>query len=541
MSTPRDPTATILRGLFDSTPDAVALLDGNGRIVLVNDRVEEVFGYAREELPGRAIEMLLPDLRRREHRAHRQRHPMRTGLELAGRRKDGTRVPVQVGFSPLPSENGLVVICVIRDVSRRKAAEAALRILLDVGQALGGALDCKAAAATVARVAVPEMADWCMIDLGGEDGAFRRVAVAHADPGRDALAGQLRGFAPDPSRPHEARTALRTGRPRLVPELSDAWLVAHARDAQHLAALRALGARALMCLPLNAGDRTLGALTLVAAESGRRYGAADLALAEALARRAAVAVANARLFREAREATRRRDAFLARAGHELRTPLTVIKGHLALAAKRLSARRADTDLRDLLSVARRHADRTVQLLSDLIDVSRLAAGREPLDVKPLKLGGVVAEAVAQAAPLAAEKNVRLVTVVPPRLALAADRLKLEQVVVNLLTNAIKHTPPGRTVRIEGVPAGSDLELRVRDNGAGIAHEDLERIFLPFHQVDRTAEAAKAARHGAGLGLAIVKGLVELHGGRVWAESDGPGRGSVFVVRLPASTARVSAA
>ncbi|HEX7124557.1 MAG TPA: ATP-binding protein, partial [Thermodesulfobacteriota bacterium] len=176
-----------------------------------------------------------------------------------------------------------------------------------------------------------------------------------------------------------------------------------------------------------------------------------------------------------------------------------------------------------------------------IEASRLAAGRAPLNLRRLRLDGVVAEAIAQVRPLAAEKHVCVVTAVAPRLTLAADRLKLEQILVNLLTNAIRHSPPGGTIHVEGTPTGGDLELRVRDHGDGIPRGDLERIFLPFQQVNRTAEAARTARFGAGLGLAIVRSLVELHGGRIWAESDGPGRGSVFVVRLPVAAARQRAA
>ncbi|HEX7126913.1 MAG TPA: PAS domain S-box protein, partial [Thermodesulfobacteriota bacterium] len=349
----RGATAAVLRGFFDPTPGAVALLDASGRIVLVDDRLTELFGYARRELVGLPIETLIPDLRRRSSRA---RVPARA-LERAGRRKDGSRLAVRVAFHPLPSDGKRLVVCTVDDIAGRKSAESALRLLLDASLALGGALDADAAAEAVARAAVPAMADWCVVDLVASDGTFRRAAVAHADPGLAALARRLRRFAPEPNRPHEAQAALRTGAPQLVPTLTDAWLAAHTRDARHRTLLAATGARSLMCVPLGTEGRTLGALTFLAAGSGRRYEAADLAVAGALARQAALAIASAQAIGEARKATRLHEAFLARAGHELRMPITIIKGHLALLAQRLAARGADGQLQDLLAVARRHTDR----------------------------------------------------------------------------------------------------------------------------------------------------------------------------------------
>ncbi len=225
-----------------------------------------------------------------------------------------------------------------------------------------------------------------------------------------------------------------------------------------------------------------------------------------------------------------RDLFIARASHELRTPLTVVKGHLAFLAKRHAEH--DPEAAGLVSVAQRHVDQMAQLIGRLLDTSRLAAGHLELECEPLELDRVVAEAAAQAEPVARNKGVALVSAVEGRLPLVGDRLKLGRVILNLLDNAIKHTPAGGSVRIEGAAVGAAVELRVRDTGAGIPREHLERIFEPFFQVGSATGRRKAAGPGAGLGLTIARRLVELHGGRIWAESDGPGRGSTFVVRLP---------
>ncbi len=253
-------------------------------------------------------------------------------------------------------------------------------------------------------------------------------------------------------------------------------------------------------------------------------------LMAAVAAQAAVAIDNARLYQEARAAVAARDDFLARASHELRTPLTIIKGHVALLARQLGAKDGETG--KLLLVAQRHIDQMTRLITELLDASRLEAGQVILEPAPLDVKAIVAEAAAQALPLAIEKDIRLMDEVPPHLTVVGDALKLELVVVNILTNAVKYTPAGGEIRVQGRWADDSVELRVRDTGAGIAPENLGRIFEPFYQVGSTPGRRKAAGEGVGLGLAIVKRLVDLHGGRVWAESEGPERGSTFVVILP---------
>jgi signal transduction histidine kinase len=258
-------------------------------------------------------------------------------------------------------------------------------------------------------------------------------------------------------------------------------------------------------------------------------------LLAAVAAHAAVAIDNAQLYQEARTAIAARDDFLARASHELRTPLTVVKGHVALLGRRLFANPAEADR--LIAVAQRHIGQMNRLITELLDASRLEAGQLVLEPVPLDLKTVAAEATIQALTLAEEKDVRLTEDVPPHLTVVGDPVKLEQVLMNLLANAVKHTPAGGVVRIEGARRDDVVELRVCDTGEGIAREHLERIFEPFYQIGSAVGRRKAAGNGVGLGLAIARRLVELHGGRVHAESAGPGHGSTFVVVLPLAVPR----
>ena len=281
-----------------------------------------------------------------------------------------------------------------------------------------------------------------------------------------------------------------------------------------------------------ARGRTLGVLTFVAAESGRRYGPADQALAVDLARRAAVSIDNARLYQEARTGVRLRDDFLARASHELRTPLTSALGTVRL-LKRAMAGTFNAQPEELVDIANRNLSAMLTLINDLLDASTLASGREPLALEPVDLATLVRQSLEVVGARAQEKLVALRAAVPARLIVQADPPKLKKVLVNLLDNAVKFTLAGGDVVTEAEAEAGGVLLRVRDTGMGIAHEHLEVIFEPFIQA---GPPSRWRPHGSGMGLAICRQIVTLHGGRIWAESEGSGRGSTFTVRLPAAPA-----
>jgi signal transduction histidine kinase len=338
-------------------------------------------------------------------------------------------------------------------------------------------------------------------------------------------------------------TALRTGQAQLVPQVTTAWLTAVTRGPEHYAIVRALAPASFVVVPLVARGRVLGVLSFAAAEPGRRYSPADLSLAEELARRAALAVDNARLYqeaqaaaREAEAAVRLRDDFLARASHELRTPLTSALGTIRLLTRAMAGTLKESP-EVLIDIASRNLGAMVSLIEHLLDVSKLGSGRVTLALEPVALATAVSESLAIVGAPAREKGVRLEANVPAGLRLGADRLRLEQLLVNLLANAIKFTPPGGRVVIEAEAEAGDVLIRVRDTGEGIRAEDLRAIFEPFVQGGEASPRGSHDRRtrrvkGTGLGLAICRQIVTLHGGRIWAESEGLGKGSTFVVSMP---------
>ncbi|HEX7125233.1 MAG TPA: ATP-binding protein [Thermodesulfobacteriota bacterium] len=243
---------------------------------------------------------------------------------------------------------------------------------------------------------------------------------------------------------------------------------------------------------------------------------------------------------EAESAARAREAFLARASHELRTPLTSALGTIRLLERAMEGRLRERP-EALIAIARRNLSTMLTLVKDLLDASKLAPGNEPIALEPVELSAAMGAAFELIGAPAREKGVALRAAVPPGLSVPAEPAHLEQVLVNLLANAVTFTPPGGEVVVEAGPIGAaGVAIRVRDTGIGIAPEALDRVFEPFFRVERGPGRAALPRGGAprgtGLGLAICRRIVARHGGRIWAESGGPGRGSTFVVHLPGDAA-----
>ncbi|MDT7542061.1 MAG: hypothetical protein QOE33_1965 [Acidobacteriota bacterium] len=409
-----------------------------------------------------------------------------------------------------------------------QGAEQRSNFLAEAGRILSSSLDYQLTLARVARLAVPGLADWCAVDLLEDNGSLKRLAVTHVDPAKVAWAHEMQErYPPDPDAPTGVHNVLRTGKSELYPHITDEMLAHGAKDEEHLSILREMGLSAVMIVPLAAHGRVLGAITFVAAGAARGFGAEDLALAEALSHRAAFAIDNARLYREAQEANRLKDEFLATVSHELRTPLTAVIGWLHLIR---SGQMDDVTVARALETVERNARSQAQLIEDLLDVSRVVTGNLRLDIRPVDLASVIDSAITSARPAAHAKSISIRADLDPQLPpVSGDPDRLQQVVWNLLTNAVKFTPEGGRVEVRTLKREAHVEIVVSDTGSGIPAEFLPHVFDRFRQADQSTTRAQG---GLGLGLAIVRHLVELHGGSVRAESDGAGKGATFAVSLP---------
>ena len=429
-----------------------------------------------------------------------------------------------------PGDDGqpLRMIGIGLDVTQRKRAEQTARFLADASAALAVLVDFDSTLQKVSSLAVPAFADWATVDLAEADGSLRRVSVSHIDPAKVQLAHDVhRRFPPDPAAPQGVWTILRTGRSEIVPEITDELLVRSVNDAELLGIMRVLGLKSYIGVPLTVRGQTLGVITFINAESGHRYDNTDLAVAEDLASRAAIAIENAQLYQESREADRRKDEFLATLAHELRNPLAPIRNGLHVI--RLSGDNVAA-VGQARSMMERQLSQMVRLVDDLLDVSRISRGKLELRKERVDLAVVVNNAVETSRPVIEASGHELTVVMPPMpVGVDADVTRLGQVFANLLNNAAKFSDPGGHIRLAAECQGGEVVVSVKDTGVGIPPDMLPKVFDLFTQVDRSLEKSQS---GLGIGLTLVKRLVEMHGGRVEARSDGHDRGSEFVVRLP---------
>ncbi|HEU4884780.1 MAG TPA: ATP-binding protein [Longimicrobium sp.] len=425
-------------------------------------------------------------------------------------------------------------------VRQRKAREEAERaerraaFLAEASRVLATSFDTCTTLAQLARLAVPEVADLCVVDVLEADDSYRQVGAAHVDPAKE---GMIRSLAPrERTRHHPFAAMFATGEAVLLSDVPESFVreVAGRGEAME-AVVGAIGPRSAMLVPLRAGDRPIGGITLVSAESGRRFGADDLALAQELATRAALAVENASLFAQAQAATRARDEMLAVVAHDLRNPLSTI----SLGAELLLDTTADDAEhafhRRHLGTVKRSAERMNRLIQDLLDVSRITGGRMALSPRDEDVSLLLSEAAAMLRPLAEAAGITFGTrgiKGLPRV--RVDAARIMQVISNLVGNAIKFTPEGGTVTLAAACEGDDLRISVIDTGSGISPEALPHVFGRFWQ------AHEADRRGLGLGLTIARGIVEAHGGRIWVESE-LGAGSIFQFTLPAAAVPVESA
>ncbi|WP_437666318.1 ATP-binding protein [Sorangium sp. So ce1182] len=426
---------------------------------------------------------------------------------------------------------------------RRAAAEAAEREraqelprMLDAASVtLGESLDYSTTLARVAQLAVPFLADFCLVDLNDDEegGGLRRVGVGCADPEQAALAEAAKRFGPVLDGAHGSAQArvMTELKPVLIEHFTDDHMRAIAQDEEHLRVMRAMGGRSFMCVPLATRGRAFGTLTFIAARSGRRYGRTELSAAEELARRCALAVDNARLYNDAQRAIALRDEFLSIASHELKTPLTPLSLQIQILTRRASELCCDKErftwLTDRLGLVRRQCERLRRLVDNLLDVSRIAAGRLALDLEPVRLSEIVRQVVSrcQEGGEIADSGSRITVSAEDDAAGQWDRMRLEQVVDNLVSNALKYGQ-GNPIEIAVTSTGSTATLTIMDHGIGIAPEHIGRIFGRF-------ERAVSARNygGLGMGLYISRQVVEALDGTIEASSV-LGEGSTFKVTLP---------
>jgi signal transduction histidine kinase/ActR/RegA family two-component response regulator len=420
-------------------------------------------------------------------------------------------------------------VALAKEQAARAAAEEATRrshFLAEASKVLSGSLDLEATVLGLARLTVPFLADLGAVTLVGEHGRPWKTDFAWAYPPEGRVqTGSLEGSqAPHDELRATVERVLAGGEALALGGVALAYPPAAVNGTPGAGAQL----RSAVVLPLTARGRTLGALTLALSDPQRAAVGFDMALARDFAGRAAIALDNARLYREVQEADRRKNEFLSMLAHELRNPLAPIRNGVHI-LRALGG--TDPQLREVRDMMDRQVQHLVRLVDDLLDLSRITRGKIRLQTEPVDLSGVVARAVETCLPLIDERRQRLSVALPPQpVRVDGDAVRLAQVVGNLLNNAAKYTEEGGQLWLSAGREGDEGVVRVRDTGMGIPAEMLASVFDLFTQGDHSLDRSQG---GLGIGLTLVRQLVEMHGGRVEAHSEGPGRGSEFLVRLPA--------
>jgi predicted ATPase/signal transduction histidine kinase len=407
----------------------------------------------------------------------------------------------------------------------RRRAESAVRFLAESSIALAESLDYEKTLARVARIAVPFLADCCMVLMQDKPQSIHCAAVTCANPAKEALLRESEQRYPSC---WGSRTpgvvALRTRESQFIPEVSDEHLLTFSQEGPHRELMRSFGIRSCMAVPLLSGGGSIGSISFFRTSRKHRYGPADLALAHEVARRAAISIDNARLFRDAQEAIHLRDEFLSIASHELYTPLTSLQLSLQRLERTPSTASPEVASR-VFHNAWRQMRRLRRLIDELLSVSRLQINPMHLQLEEIDLAAITRDVVEHFSKESAHSSSLLLLRAAPRVIGRWDRIRIEQVVTNLLANAIKFGNR-KPIEVSVSAEGDSALLTVQDHGIGIAPDRLPHIFERF-------ERAVSAREygGLGLGLYIAREIVSALGGAIRVDST-PGAGTRFTVQLP---------
>jgi PAS domain S-box-containing protein len=519
-----------------SIGDAVIATDAEGMISFMNHVAERLTGWSAETASGRPIEDVLPlfqgDARKSMESPFRQvlrtGTTVESGVDMLAASRDGGQIPVATSSAPIRGDDGAMigVVVVFRDMTEQVRFEQRLQFLADVSRLLSSSLDYEQSLSRLPNLVVPRFADYCAIDVARTDTAIERIAVAAVEQVQSASPLATVGCIVDAEQPYGSATVLRSGRTEHYPDLRHNPPPNMEEDDQAFVAVS--GLVSWICAPLAVRGSMLGVISLGRTTACPRFDADDVAFVEELSQRASLALDNALLYQEARDAVQLRDTFLSIAAHELKTPLTAMLGYTQLLQRRVeSDPTVNAREQRVVNIIGEQAGRLNKMIQALFDLSRLQIGQLTLELAPVNVGVLLSRIVSEIEPTLEQHSLHL-TIEGERLEVLGDELRLEQVIQNFVNNAIKYSPAGGPIHARVSRQEQWVRVSVRDTGIGIPREALDSVFERFY---RAANTEAHSISGMGVGLYVARQIVELHGGRVEVESI-EGEGSTFAIVLP---------
>jgi PAS domain S-box-containing protein len=576
-------------GLLESAPDAMVITNTEGKITMVNAQTETIFGYNREDILGKEVEILIPQRFHHRHVHHRKDYvnypkvrAMGHGMELYGKRKDGTEFPVEVSLSPmhLIDENEMVVISAIRDITRQKENEAEIKklnenlellviertselelalmkekiarsemaknqqrlsLLTDASQILASSLDYRETLKDLAKLLTPSFADWCTFDEFDGRGVMKRIVAVHTDPGKEDLVNQLAKINPADALTREGGYGvLSSKQPKLFTDITDEVLKSMVRNNDHYRLLKQLAIKSSILVPLIIREEIFGIMSLVCSDSNRRFSEEDYIFGIELGRRVTLAVENTIIYREMQKSNidleervakrtleleainKELEAFSYSVSHDLRAPLRSIDGFSNKILKDYGALFDDKahDYFNRVMNASRHMGHLIDDLLKLARISRMELHPEEIDLSEMAKG-IITELQ--------ETNPERKTdiSIQENLKAMGDKSLVQVVLQNIFDNAWKYSRNAPVTKIE---FGSLLQDNrtvyfIRDNGVGFDMKYVDKLFGAFQRLHSVAEF-----EGTGIGLATVNRIIRRHHGSIWAESE-INKGTTFFFTL----------
>jgi len=517
--------------IISISADAIISIDRNEDIVLFNEGAEKIFGYSKTEMLGTKLDRLIPDRFRPYHHHHvknfstganTSRRIGERGATIYGLRKNGEEFPADAAISKIDVGGNLFMTVALRDISDRVRIEKTQQLLADVGAALAeSGLVLEKTIQKLAEVSVNSLGDYCILNIVCDSNDSDILKIVAKDPNNSQKSADLLKLIKSGAFSH---LIMNSEESLLIENITDYQSALLAGSETELQMLHDLHLISLLSVPLIAKKKFIGRLVMISTTPNHRYHDIDLRLAKGIALRAALSIENSHLYNESQKAIASREEILAVVSHDLKNPLTTIK----LIGETLQLLQSP-DKNTCISFAKK-IDQSVKqmqvLIGDLLDFASIQGGSFSVNKHAESLLDALRETTESIQAQAEANHQSLVMDFSPDLPkVNVDLPRIVQVISNLLSNAIKFTPAGGTIKISAAVRNSDILVSASDTGPGIAAENLIKIFDRFWQADSTKHK------GSGLGLSIAKGIVQAHGGKIWAESELQ-KGATFYFTIP---------